>query len=114
MHESFKRIIAEGIRDLESKEEHIRMTSEGAAERVAQAKRDMAALSNFAEDLPQKVLERFSRVLTAEFTFGERSEMGWGMLEFGGNRQTLQGLWGGPEKPMSGRNRAVVILEKVD
>jgi len=111
MHETFRRIITEGEERLEVEKEKIRSSSKSASEIVERAKQDMAALSKFAEDLPNRMMDKFSHVLTGDLHVGSPST--YAHLEFCGGRTDLRGLWGINDlKP--GKYRAIVIIQKID
>lgn len=112
MHDTLKRIIEEGKTDLENIAKLIESRRESAQKVIERCKRDMAGVTQFAEDLPQKVLEKFSVVMTAEFDFHNQG-LGYGQLQFEGQSQTLHGLFGRREA-ITGKYRAIVILEKID
>jgi len=112
MHDALKRIIEEGKSELENIGKHIESRGESAQRVIERCKRDMAGVTKFAEDLPQKALEKFSIVLTTEFDFHNQS-LGYGQLQFEGASQTLHGLFGRRE-PLTGKYRAIVLLEKID
>ncbi len=114
MNKSLKAIIDEGMKDLEGLEASIKADVGSAMGVVGKCKADMAALANFAEDLPQKMLDKMSLVMTTDFDFGQGHGRGsWSSLEIGGQRQGLRGMLGSEEK-IQGKYRAIVILSKVD
>lgn len=112
MHDTLNRIIAEGKNELERMLELSKSREDRAKEIIERCKRDMASVVQFAEDLPQKALEKFSIVLTTEFNFHNQG-LGYGQLQFEGASQSLHGLFGKRE-PLTGKYRAIVLLEKID
>ena len=116
MHEVFRKMIEEGLSELESEKERIESNAARAREVVERVKRDMAGLATFAEDLPTKMLEKFSSLLTAEFERqqGERP-FDHVELRIGDQWRTLHGLGATPMKDYGpGHYRVIVILQKVD
>jgi len=112
MHDTLKRIIEEGKRDLENLADLVKSREDRAQKVIERCKRDMAGVTQFAEDLPQKAMEKFSVVLTTEFDFHNQG-LSYGQLQFEGMSQTLHGLFGKRE-PLTGKYRAIVLLEKID
>lgn len=114
MNKSLKAIIDEGVKELEGLAESVARRDEQAREIIERCKADMAALVRFAEDLPQKMLDKMSLVMTTDFNFGMgHGQASWSSLEICGQRQGLRGMFGGDDK-IQGKYRAVVILSKVD
>jgi di/tripeptidase len=119
MHESLKRIIEEGMAHLEDRNQSIEANAKAASMIVDEAKKNMAALAHFAEDLPTKMLERFSHLLTGELDLTQQGAYAMGSysnarLDIRGSCATLYGVLGDKNQPDKGRYRAIVILQKVD
>ena len=115
MHEAFKRIISEGVGQLDAHVKLMRSETEGCLRRVEDAKADMAALSKFAEDLPSAMLDKFSDLLIGQVRLADPPPFaGTGAvnLQISGQYVSLSG-WP-PDKQLSGRYRVIVILQKVD
>lgn len=110
MNEHFKRILDEGIAQITD-------AKKKADDAVVKAKRDMAAVAELAETLPQKMLEKMSELFVGEVDFPEghfsRPDECW--LQIGGKQEhfirydSVRKL-----KPMKGRYRVILVVQKVD
>lgn len=116
IHKALESIIKEAKVELEEMQELSKKREQKAALVVETAMGKMKYLSEFAETLPQKMLERFSTIMVGEIRpeyLPSAGEITYCELRMNGMSIHLSGLMGQLVK-LSGRYRVVTILEKVD
>lgn len=116
IHESLRSIIKEAKLELEEMQKRTEQREDRAARVIETAMSKMKGLVEFAEELPQKMLEKFSTVLIGEFDqerFGVQGRMSFCELRMNNCSIHLSGMIG-REVELKGRYRIVTILEKID
>lgn len=104
MNEAFKRVFDEAIAKIDESDKKAR-------EAAVQAKKDLRALSEFAESLPHRMLDTMSAFATAEIKFDERNWCNYeASLGIGGHSTRLDGF----RLPLNGKYRAIVILQRME
>jgi hypothetical protein len=116
IHESLKAIVEEARFELDEMKKRCEQREERASRVIDDAMGKMEGLVQFAEGLPQKMLDRFSTVLIGEFDqsrFGVQGKMSFCELRMNNCSIHLSGIMG-RELDLKGRYRIVTILEKID
>lgn len=110
MNEHFKRVLDEGIAQIVD-------AKKKADDAVVKAKRDLAAVAEFAETLPTQMLDKMSELFVGEVDFadGQYFRPDECALHIGGKQEhfirydSVRKL-----KSMKGRYRVIVVLQKAE
>ena len=110
MNDQLRRIMDDGIaRLIETKKQ--------ADEAFARAKRDMGTLVEFAEQLPQKMLDKCSNIFVGELNFyaGGCFQERQASVNIGGAEERFIPYDGSKKlEPMKGKYRVIVVLQKME
>jgi hypothetical protein len=109
MNQNFKHILDDAMAQLAD-------SKKKADEAYARAKRDLGTLSEFAESLPQKMIDQMSKVFVGELDFqdGEYFRPEEASVKIGGKEEyfvrydSVRKL-----EPMKGKYRVIVVLQKL-
>jgi hypothetical protein len=115
IHSSLKSILEEAKAELADMAEAAGRREDRAAKVIDSAMSKMKGLAEFAEQLPQKMLDRFSTVMIGELNTGRSAPQSitFCELRMNGYGVHLSGLLG-RDVHLEGRYRIVTILEKID
>jgi urate oxidase len=110
MNEHLKRIMDDGMVQLTD-------AKKKADEALAKAKRDMGTLVEFAETLPQRMLDKMSHVFVGQLDYrdGSFSRPEEAYVQIGGVQEHFI-RYDSVRKldPMKGKYRVIVVLQKMD
>jgi len=108
MNEALKRILDDAVQRITDSEKKAR-------DAAAQAKKDLQAVADFAESLPHRILDTMSVFGVTEFNWDDKRpwQPGYGYAELHIGCQA-QKLGGGFNTPLTGKYRAIVILQRME
>jgi hypothetical protein len=110
---SIEAIIAQGVKDLEAVVKQTRQAADDAKIRVSQCQSEIQTLVNLANQVPEKVFDRYSNVLVGTIDQQASSSMGlYARLRLNTGETDLRGFMG-PEDVKSGKYRVIVLLEPI-
>lgn len=108
---SIEAIIAQGVKDLEALSRQAAETVVEAGATVSRCRSEIQSLVTLSKQVPEKVFDRYSHVLTGTFRTNEASAP-YMELRVGGANTSLQGLMGKQELK-GGTYRVIVLLEPI-
>lgn len=108
---SIESIIAQGVKDLEAVVKQTRQAADDAKIRVSQCQGEIQALVNLAKQVPEKVFDRYSNILTGTFVL-QSDYQSSNYVCIGQHQAMLNGLMG-DEKMRLGKYRVIVLLEPI-
>lgn len=107
---SIEAVIADGLQKMDHRSEVIQQVAKEARENVQKCRSEINSLVTLAQQVPEKVFDRYSNVLVS--TIQIQSEHSGVQLQIGIDNAHLRGVMG-PEVPPKGKYRVIVLLEPI-
>lgn len=107
---SIEGIIAEGVKNLQSQAERVARRGVEAQEEVTRCAEQVKALIRLAQEVPEKVFDRYSSVMITTMDMRTDQPAGYLSIRTNNGDWQLHGVMG-PEAIKAGKYRAIVLLE---
>ena len=109
---SIESIIAQGVKDLEAVVKQTRQAADDAKTKVSQCQSEIQSLVTLAKQVPEKVFDRYSQVMTGTLLLGSEYNQTYSFLRLNDAETSLRGIMG-DEKVRPGKYRVIVLLEPI-